>query len=734
MAYDIRQYLKIQLNEKVSANQIDVLYPETLANYVVTNDDKMFVSKADKESWNQAVTTLQKGLLYYGQHSVTETYPLNAVVEKDGKYFISLQNNNLGNVPDGTDDYNEYWANINFEAYVADNAEKIKVATNAVNEDQYITFVQSTAEGYKALGIGSVKYNPSTNTLTVSNIVGDTITANKFVGNLQGKADTAGAADTATEAEIANKYRVDDSTTASIKEKFDSLEETISGIQGGGTFTAQSLTIKVEGKDDVVFNGKEAKTVEIKQSYATADITDLTEGGKIKNSWLPDTVLGQLEYKGVFNPSVAGSVQVEKGNYYIANANGSYNPDGTSGNEYSVGDWAVYNGTSWDKIDNTDAVTMVNGQIGAVEVYKGAWVAQTKYYKGDIVKQDGKLYICNATHTAATDFVADNWELFGRSYTGDEIINVSGDNITHKKFEEAGTETTQTLAAGETFNVPVLTRDSYGHISKIDVKKITLGTDFVDTTRPIKVNGVDALSGTGEQRSKALDISNGNVITVKYENDKLAIDHNTTGNGALDLQASTNAAGDVLYAGNTFTVPSIQVDAYGHVSGTTKTIKLAEASIKHNLFNITKDATGAQVIGAYTGIDNIAGLGDLKFYQGTAVPTSEEVLKLNGAFVATKLYQGANQVVDQTAKLYVGNGYNSVTGNFDRELIGSFDAANNRFTMPETGITSGVYSAVNVNRYGVVTAGGQIVEVGKAVGDDPSESLAVGGLFFRRVE
>jgi hypothetical protein len=31
-----------------------------------------------------------------------------------------------------------------------------------------------------------------------------------------------------------------------------------------------------------------------------------------------------------------------------------------------VGDWAVYNGTAWQKIDNTDAVTSVNGYTGTV--------------------------------------------------------------------------------------------------------------------------------------------------------------------------------------------------------------------------------------------------------------------------------------------------------------------------------------------------------------------------------
>jgi hypothetical protein len=43
---------------------------------------------------------------------------------------------------------------------------------------------------------------------------------------------------------------------------------------------------------------------------------------------------------------------------------GSTNLNGIT--DWKVGDWAVYNGTAWQKIDNTDSVTSVNGFTGAV--------------------------------------------------------------------------------------------------------------------------------------------------------------------------------------------------------------------------------------------------------------------------------------------------------------------------------------------------------------------------------
>jgi len=53
--------------------------------------------------------------------------------------------------------------------------------------------------------------------------------------------------------------------------------------------------------------------------------------------------------------------------------------------------------------------------------------------------------------------------------------------------------------------------------------------------------------------------------------------------------------------------------------------------------------------------------------------------------------------------------------------------------LPNSGVTAGVYSAVQVNSKGVVTAGNQLVEWGTDGQTTPSASLAVGGLFFMKV-
>ena len=54
-------------------------------------------------------------------------------------------------------------------------------------------------------------------------------------------------------------------------------------------------------------------------------------------------------------------------------------------------------------------------------------------------------------------------------------------------------------------------------------------------------------------------------------------------------------------------------------------------------------------------------------------------------------------------------------------------------TMPDTGVTAGTYSAVQVNSKGFAVAGGQMIEIGASGQTTPSASLATGGLFFKQI-
>lgn len=95
-------------------------------------------------------------------------------------------------------------------------------------------------------------------------------------------------------------------------------------------------------------------------------VATLDSAGKVPVSQIP--ALGDLNYQGTWNastntPTLTSSVGT-KGYYYVVSVAGTTNLNGIT--DWQIGDWAVYNGTAWQKIDNTDAVTSVNGYTGTV--------------------------------------------------------------------------------------------------------------------------------------------------------------------------------------------------------------------------------------------------------------------------------------------------------------------------------------------------------------------------------
>lgn len=78
--------------------------------------------------------------------------------------------------------------------------------------------------------------------------------------------------------------------------------------------------------------------------------------------------VGSLRYQGTWDantnsPFLQSGVGTQ-GYYYVVSVAGTTNLDGVT--DWQVGDWAVFNGSVWQKIDNSDAVLSVNGQTGTV--------------------------------------------------------------------------------------------------------------------------------------------------------------------------------------------------------------------------------------------------------------------------------------------------------------------------------------------------------------------------------
>jgi hypothetical protein len=85
-------------------------------------------------------------------------------------------------------------------------------------------------------------------------------------------------------------------------------------------------------------------------------------------SWATVSGGGALSYQGTWNastntPTLVSSTGVN-GYYYIVATAGSTNLNGIT--DWQIGDWLLFNGTVWQKIDQSNLVTSVAGRTGAV--------------------------------------------------------------------------------------------------------------------------------------------------------------------------------------------------------------------------------------------------------------------------------------------------------------------------------------------------------------------------------
>lgn len=133
-------------------------------------------------------------------------------------------------------------------------------------------------------------------------------------------------------------------------------------VKGAGT-TALTASSTIPNTDITGLG-----TASTKDAGSANGVATLDAGGKVPVSELPAAVLGALSYQGTWNastntPTLTSSTGT-KGYYYVVSVAGNTNLDGIT--DWLVGDWAVYNGTVWQKVDNTETVTSVNGQVGAV--------------------------------------------------------------------------------------------------------------------------------------------------------------------------------------------------------------------------------------------------------------------------------------------------------------------------------------------------------------------------------
>lgn len=98
-------------------------------------------------------------------------------------------------------------------------------------------------------------------------------------------------------------------------------------------------------------------------------IATLDGSGKIPLGQLSEALLGSVNYQGNYNPATntptLPAAAGNKGKYYVVSVAGNQ-----QGLELNIGDWIISNGNVWERVDNNNKVTSVNGRQGSVMIGK----------------------------------------------------------------------------------------------------------------------------------------------------------------------------------------------------------------------------------------------------------------------------------------------------------------------------------------------------------------------------
>ena len=433
------------------------------------------------------------------------------------------------------------------------------------------------------------------------------------------------------------------------------------------------------------------------------------------------SAIGSLRYQGTWDanansPFLQSSVGTQ-GYYYVVSVAGTTNLNGIT--DWQVGDWAVFNGSVWQKIDNTDAVLSVNGQTGNVVLTAadvGATPNTTYVIAGTGLSGGGQLN-ANVTLTNA-GVTAFNTRTGNVTLSNTDVTTALGYTPANAAAVVTSVGATSPVASSggqtPTISMPAANATTNGYLTSTDwttfnnkgsgtVTSVTGTAPVVSsggTTPAISMAAANATTNgylTSTDWSTFNSKGTGSVTNVATGTGLTGGPITTT--GTISLANTTVTAGDY---GNASTVGTFTVDAQGRLTAA------ANSSISISVTQVANAVPDTRTVSTGTGLTGGGSLAANLTLSVTANSTQQLVgVQNNGVAVATRqiinfvpglgmTLTGADDSANGRANVTIALSNNSIVlGNTTLSLANATTSVGN-LTLTNVTITSGTISGVTI--------------------------------------
>jgi hypothetical protein len=615
----------------IAANDNDTSIPTSAAvkDYVDSNVTAQDLDITDGTN-NGSVDLDSQSLTFTGDAGVSATVSGQTVTFNSSALQSQITNND-------TDITNLQTADATLQSNIdAEEAARIAadsaLQTQITNNDTDITALQAADTTLQNNIDAEEAARIAADTTLQTNITAEATTRANADTTLQGNIDTEEAARIAADTTLQTNITTEASTRASadtaLQGQITSNDGDISGLDTRLTAAESNITSNdsdisaLDGRlttaeGNITSNDTDISNLDSRLTTAEGNITsndsdisalqsgkqDVSEknqangyapldaGAKVPIANLPDSVVGQVEFQGTWNastdtPTLPAASGV-KGHYYVVSTGGTYETI-----TYAIGDWIISNGTAWEKVDNTDAVTTVFGRLGAIVANESDYSA---YYplisdlnttNSNVSGLDTRLTTAEGDITAIetkTDFIT-----VTQTVNLDTIESDTAANTSKLAGIEAGAQVNVVDSVNSQTGVVVLDADdiddtstTHKFTSQTDIDKLAGIEALADVTDATNVAAAGALMSGTAVLSDLVGVSStapadGQVLTFDTVNGWQPEDSQGEEYTISEISTNTNAQVGFLYvltANLTLTLPASpsvgDKVALSNMSGTT---------------------------------------------------------------------------------------------------------------------------------------------------------------------